>query len=529
MKKIRTIEAPVLELKRLRVCAYVRVSTNEAEQQESFSAQVQHYTTYINSNPIWSFAGIYSDQGISGKNKEKRPEFMRMVKDAENKKFDLIITKSISRFARNKIDTLETVRKLKSIGIGIYFERENINTLTAQSELMLSLLSSVAEEELVSMSQNMRWSNQRRFKQGKFSVNTKRFLGYDRDKEGNLVVNEEQAAIVQRIFNDYLSGLGFLLIAKGLKDDGIRTLTGNVKWAESTVRDILKNEKYVGDALLQKTITTDSFKRKRNKGEAAMHYVEGSHPAIISKEDFAKVQELMVKRAESKGNIDGNREKYLNRYAFTGTIICGHCGNTFKRHIDNCGSVAESACWVCNTYINEGKNSCCIGRIKEETIKGLFVRVFNRLYSDRAKLDYYRARLEREKLAESDDGQLTKLDAEIEELIRQERMLLTFKDMGYADLQSEHEELAGNLTKLQTERAELVAELTKQDERKARTLELEAIIEAQGGPILEFSEDLYSRIVDKIVVKERTKLVFHLKNGLSFEEHYTLKRGRDLL
>ncbi|MDI6829424.1 MAG: recombinase family protein [Armatimonadota bacterium] len=163
MKKIRTIEASVLEFKRIRVCAYVRVSTDQVEQQESFSAQVQYYTAYINSNPAWSFAGIYADQGISGKSKEKRPEFLRMVKYAENKKSDLIITKSISRFARNKIDTLETVRKLKSIGIGIYFERENINSLTAESELMLSILSSVAEEELVSMSQNMRWSNQRRF------------------------------------------------------------------------------------------------------------------------------------------------------------------------------------------------------------------------------------------------------------------------------------------------------------------------------------------------------------------------------
>ncbi|MDI6881160.1 MAG: zinc ribbon domain-containing protein [Desulfitobacteriaceae bacterium] len=238
----------------------------------------------------------------------------------------------------------------------------------------------------------------------------------------------------------------------------------------------------------------------------------------------------MVKQAESKGNIDGNREKYMNRYAFTGTIICGHCGRTFKRHLDNCGSVAESACWICNSYINEGKNSCSIGRIKEETIKGLFVRVFNHLYTNRATLlEDYKARLEREKLAESDDGQLTKLDAEIENLLRQERMLLTFKDMGYADLQSEHAELAGKLTKFQAERVELVAELTKQDERIARSLQLEAIIEAQGGPILEFSEDLFSRIVEKVLVKERTKLVFHLKNGLAFEETYTLKRGRDLL
>ena len=454
----------------------------------------------------------------------------RFHKDAENKKFDLIITKSISRFARNKIDCLETVRKLKSMGIGIYFEKESINTLTAESELILSILSSVAEEELVSMSQNMRWSNLRRFKQGKFSVNTKRFLGYDKDKDGNLVVNEEQAAIVRRIFKDYLAGLGFSLIAKGLKCDGIKTITGKVKWAESTVRDILRNEKYIGDALLQKTITTDSFKRKRNKGEVQMHYVEGSHPAIISREDFTKAKELMVKRAESKGNIEGNREKYLQRYVFTGTIICGHCGNMFKRHLDNCGTVAEAARWVCSTYIIEGKNSCNVGRVKEETIKGLFVRVFNRLYTNRITLlRDYKAKLEREKLAEFDDGRMAKLDAEIEGLTQQERMLLTIKDMGYADLQSEHEELAGKLTKLQAERAELMEELTKQDERIARTLELEAIIEAQGGTTLEFNEDLYSKIIEKIVVKERTKLVFHLKNGLAFEETYTLKRGRDYL
>lgn len=282
-----------------------------------------------------------------------------MVKDAESKKFDLILTKSISRFARNKIDCLETVRRLKLIGIGIYFEKEGINTLTAESELMLTILSSVAEEELVSISQNIRWSNQRRFKQGKIMINTKRFLGYDKDENGNLVFNEEQAAIVRRIFKDYLSGLGISLIAKGLKDDSIQTISGNVKWAESTIRDLLKNEKYVGDAMLQKTITND-FKKKRNKGDAPMYYVKDNHPAIISREDFAKTQELMLKRAESKGNTEGNREKYVKRYALTSTIICGHCGNTFKRHLDNCGTVAEAARWVCSTYIIEGKNSCNI-------------------------------------------------------------------------------------------------------------------------------------------------------------------------
>jgi len=170
-----------------------------------------------------------------------------MVQDAENKKFDLIITKSISRFARNVQDCLETVRRLKQLGIAVHFQKESINTLTAESELMLSILSSVAEEELASISQNMKWSNQRRFKKGKFSVTTKRFLGYDKNSDGSLVINEDQASIVRRIFKDYLSGLGAFLIAKGLEADGVRNIFGKVKWAESSIRDILKNEKYCGD------------------------------------------------------------------------------------------------------------------------------------------------------------------------------------------------------------------------------------------------------------------------------------------
>ncbi|WP_161796449.1 recombinase family protein [Desulfosporosinus acididurans] len=535
IKKIRTIEkAPVFNepFKKLRVCAYVRVSTNQAEQQESFFAQVQHYTSYINSNPEWTFSSIYSDHGISGKNAARRPEFMRMVQDAENKKFDLIITKSISRFARNTADCLETVRKLKLLGIAVQFEKEQINTLTTESELMLSILSSVAEEELASISQNMHWSNQRRFKKGKFSVNTKRFLGYDKDREGDLIINEDQAAIVRRIFKNYLSGLGASRIAKGLEADEINNISGRVKWAESSIRDILKNEKYAGDARLQKTITTALYNRKRNSGEAPMYYVKDSHPAIISREDFEKVQELMKARAKSKGNIEGNREKYTNRYALTGTIICSNCGNTFKRHIDNCGTVAESVCWICSTYIIGRKNSCGVGRIKEDTIKGLFVKIFNQLYNQRAKLlGDYKAKMEREKLTELDNERIAKLDEKIEKLIKQERALFLIEEKGYADhnlVKSEHEELVKTLTQLQTERSDWMAEINKRDNRVARTLELETILEVQGRNITEFSDDLYGKLVEKIVVKERTKLILQLKNGLAFEETYTLKRGHDI-
>ncbi|WP_407311985.1 recombinase family protein [Desulfosporosinus sp. SB140] len=328
------------------------------------------------------------------------------------------------------------------------------------------------------------------------------------------------------------ASLGASRIAKGLEADEIENISGNVKWAESSIRDILKNEKYCGDARLQKTITTALYNRKRNYGEAPKYYVKDSHPAIISQEDFAKVQELMALRAKSKGNVEGDREKYTNRYVLTGTIICGHCGNKFKRHIDNCGTVAESICWICSTYIIGRKNSCGVGRIKEETIKGLFIRVFNRLYTDRAKLlGDYRAKLEREKLNELDNERIAKLDEEIEKLIQQERALFLIEEKGYADhnlVKTEHEELVKKLTQLQTHRSDWMAEINKRDTRMARTLELESIIESQGGNLTGFHDELYRKIVEKIVVNERTKLIFQLKNGLAFEEKYTLKRGHDI-
>ncbi|SPF44882.1 Site-specific recombinase, DNA invertase Pin (fragment) [Candidatus Desulfosporosinus infrequens] len=282
--------------------------------------------------------------------------------------------------------------------------------------------------------------------------------------------------------------------------------------------------------LLQKTITKD-FKKKRNKGEVPMYYARDSHPAIVSREDFEKAQELMVERARSKGNTEGNREKYLQRYAFTSTIECGHCGKTYKRHIDNCGNVAESVCWVCSAYLIEGKNSCNVGRVKEETIKGLFMRVFNRLKTERVKLlGDYKVKLKREKFTEIDQERIEKLDEEIQSLIQQERALFFTEEKGtdHNLLKADHEKLVVRLVQLQTERAIWMAETAKQDSRIARTLELEAILDSQGGRILEFSEDLYRAIIEKIVVKERTVLEFHLKNGLRFEENYTLKRGRDL-
>lgn len=253
MKKIRTIETPVLELKRLRVCAYCRVSSDQAEQQESFSAQVEHYTNHIKNNPAWNFDGIYADNAISGKNAAKRPEFMRMVKDAENQKFDLILTKSISRFARNTADCLETVRKLKQLGIAVQFEKEAINTLNVESELMLSILSSVAEEELVSISQNMHWSNQRRFKQGKFSVNTKRFLGYDKGSDGNLVIKDTSV-------REYIARRADLIGAIRLPNTAFKALAGTEVTADILFFQKLESQRTVDKYFLPDWVFVNSRK-----------------------------------------------------------------------------------------------------------------------------------------------------------------------------------------------------------------------------------------------------------------------------
>lgn len=344
MKKVTTIAAKKREeikgrsLKpRLRVCAYCRVSSNSNEQMESFETQVAYYTEYINQRPEWEFAGVYADSGITGTGREKRTEFNRMLKDSQNGKIDLIVTKSISRFARNTADCLDAVRFLKSLGVAVYFERENINTMSAESELILSVLSSIAQEESRSISENIRWSLKKRFRQGKVTVTTKRFLGYDTSKNGELVVNPVEAEIVKRIFKEYIAGKSIRDIKRGLEGDGIKTVTGLGKWPEGTIRGVLTNEKYYGDAVLQKTYTVDylSHKKKRNRGEVPLYHVKGNHVPIVSKEEFDLVQKLMAERAAKYGNLPENREKYARRYVFSGKIIYGNCGATFRRRTWN--------------------------------------------------------------------------------------------------------------------------------------------------------------------------------------------------
>ena len=330
MKKVTKIKAkqtPAAEKAKLRVAAYCRVSTDSDAQLESLEAQKQHYESYIACRDDWTFAGLYYDEGITGTKKDKRPELMRMIRDCEAGKIDYVITKSISRFSRNTTDCLEMVRKLLALNIPIYFEKENLNTGSMESELFLAILSSMAEGESVSISENSKWSIQKRFKNGTFKISYPPY-GYDWDGE-QMVVNPEQAENVRWIFDQVLAGRGTQDIAKDLNAKGICTKKGN-RWTAHTVRTLIVNEKYTGDVIFQKTYTDSQFNRHVNYGERDQYALTDHHEAIVSREVFAAAGDVIRQHSKEKGIVKGCG-KYLNRYCFSGKIICGECGDVFKR------------------------------------------------------------------------------------------------------------------------------------------------------------------------------------------------------
>ncbi|QGT99489.1 Site-specific recombinase [Candidatus Syntrophocurvum alkaliphilum] len=365
--RVRVIEPKEKTLKKRKTCAYARVSTDSEKQGESLENQVSYYENLITSNPKYEFIGVFADQGITGTT-ENRPEFQKMLEFCRQGKIDLIITKSISRFARNTTVMLQTVRELKEIGVEVRFEKENINTLSGDGELMLTVLSSFAEEESRSVSENIKWRYHKKFKNGELVINTNRFLGYDKDENGDLIINEKEASIVRRIFQEYLSGKGTFKIAKLFNQEGIPTVTGS-KWNETTILAVLKNEKYKGDAILQKTFIMNHLNKlkKKNIGQLDSYYIEENHPVIIPKEMWDKVQNEIKNRAEAKGIYAGTN-KYQNRYQLTGLLYCNKCKATLRRRTWNSKHACRKIVWQCSNYIKNGKDACTGISIDDETI-----------------------------------------------------------------------------------------------------------------------------------------------------------------
>ena len=350
-----------------KVAAYVRVSSGKDAMLHSLSAQISYYSEFIQKNPQWEYVGVYVDEAKTG-TKDNRQEFQRLISDCKQGKIDMIITKSISRFARNTLTVLETVRELKNLGIDVYFENENIHSLSEDGELMLTLLSSFAQEESLSVSENCKWRIRDKFKCG-IPFNSKT-LGYTYEN-GNFEVDSSEAKIVKMIFEDYLNGMGMLMIAKKLEKMKIKP-RHSTKWNKNSVRTILQNEKYTGDLILQKTFIKDHISKKHciNKGELPKYYVEKSHTPIIDKDTFFKVQDEIAKRAKKYSKV-----KNLNTYAFTSKIKCNLCGKNYRRKIAASGTKYEKPVWMCPTFNAYGKKCCPSSQIPEEILETISAEV----------------------------------------------------------------------------------------------------------------------------------------------------------
>ena len=321
----------------LRVAAYCRVSSDSGDQLNSYAAQIEHYTNYISQNPEWQMAGIYADEGISGTQAAKRPDFMRMIRDCKKGRIDLIITKSVQRFARNTLDSIEYSRILKSLGIGIIFETQGIDTRNMSNEFMLTIFASMAQNESENISANVKWGKQKAFKRGSVHFAYKSFLGYRKGEDGKPEIIPEEAAVIRRIYSDFLPGTSLQDIAAGLTADGILTAKGKDKWSREAVQSILRNEKYAGDALQQKTYVTDclTHKSKINHGELPQYYIENNHPEIIKRGVWNQTQEELARRSSKRKvkevGTTTEQGKYSSKYALTELLVCGECGTPYRR------------------------------------------------------------------------------------------------------------------------------------------------------------------------------------------------------
>lgn len=494
------------EKPKLRVAAYCRVSTDSDEQAASYDAQIEHYTAYIGSHPDWELAGIYADDGISGTNTKKREEFNRMIDECMAGKIDKVITKSISRFARNTVDCLNYIRKLKDKNIPVYFEKENIDSMDSKGEVMLTIMASLAQQESQSLSQNVKLGFQYRYQQGEIQVNCKWFLGYTKDENKKLVILPEEAETVKRIYREYLEGASILKIARGLEADGILNGAGKEKWHTSNINSILRNEKYIGDALLQKTYTVDFLTKKRvkNNGLMPQYYVENSHEAIIPREIFMQVQEELVRRRCVHTSKNGTKRSFSSTHCFSQIIICENCGEIFRRvHWNNHGK--KSIVWRCVSRLENTGLFCDARTVLESTIEQVSVTAINNMLSGK---DDFLAILQNNietVLSRGSDHALADIDKRLEELQTQLLKL--------ANSKADYEDVADEIYRLREQKQNVQLESAGRDEVIKRIADMSAFLREQPTAITKYDEPLVRRLLEKVTVYE-DKFTVEFKSGV---------------
>lgn len=518
MAKVTTIPAtisrftatPINEKKKRRTAAYARVSTDSEEQLTSYSAQVDYYTNYIKSRDDWEFVSVYTDEGITGTNTKHREGFKRMVADALAGKIDLIVTKSVSRFARNTVDSLTTVRQLKEKGVEIYFEKENIWTLDSKGELLITIMSSLAQEESRSISENCTWGQRKRFADGKVTVPFKRFLGYDRGPDGNLVLNKDEAVIIRRIYSMFLQGMTPHGIAARLTADGIKSPGGKDKWNAGAVRSILTNEKYKGDALLQKSYTVDFLtkKKKVNEGEIPQYYVEGNHEAIIQPEVFELVQRELARRKGSTGKPSGV-------HIYSSKIKCGQCGSWYGSKVWHSKTKYRKCVWRCNRKF-DNEQHCTTPHFTEAEIQAMFIVVVNQLISQKESIiAALEVSLETAFDTTALEVELTEVQGEI--MVVSDRIQSCIYENAHVALDQEeyqkrYEALSDRFDKAKARFEEIEDAIgSKQSRRAAIETFLNNLRDA--NIVDNFEVSLWCGLLDFVTVYSRDNVVFTFRNG----------------
>ena len=494
-----------------RAAGYARVSTDSDEQFSSYEAQIDYYTQYIKAHDDWEFVKVYTDEGISGLNTKKRDGFNEMIADALAGKLDLIVTKSVSRFARNTVDSLTTIRQLKEHGVEVYFEKENIWTFDGKGELLLTIMSSLAQEESRSISENVTWGQRKRFADGKVSMPYKQFLGYEKGPDGLPKVVPEQAETVRYIYDLFMSGKTITAITKQLTAEGVLTPGRKEKWVGRTVESILTNEKYKGDARLQKRFTVDFLQKKMkvNEGEVPQYYVENSHEAIIDPLLFDRVQEELARR-KTLGR------SYSGKSIFSCRLICGDCGHYLGSKVWNSTSKYRRVIWQCN-YKFKGECKCGTPHLTEEVIKAKFLEAYSQLLPERDRL------IEDCRIMQAALTDVTDIDRETKEQIQelevvselikrcvdensstaldQDEYLVRYNGLG-----DRYEKAESRVRELEKQRTERMAKADAIGAFMFRLRELDQ-------PLEHFDERLWLEVIDSVTVHRDSGLTFKFQNG----------------
>ena len=509
----RFTAAPIAEQKKRRVAAYARVSTDSDEQFTSYEAQIDYYTQYIKARDDWEFVNVYTDEGITGTSTKRREGFKTMVADALAGKIDLIVTKSVSRFARNTVDSLTTIRQLKEKGIECYFEKENIWTFDGKGELLITIMSSLAQEESRSISENVTWGQRKRMADGKVAIPFKHMLGFKRGPKGEILIDEEQAKTVEDIYEWFLEGLTPHAIAERLTENGVPTPRGKEVWHQGTVRSILTNEKYKGDALLQKFYTEDFLTKKQlpNKGILPQYYVEGNHEAIIPPETFELVQLELDRRKAKNG-------RYSGVDMFASRIVCGECGGYYGSKVWHSNQAKyRRVIYRCNQKYS-GEKHCSTPHVTEEQIKQSFIEALNLLIAKRndiiaglmvdAEILYNTTALEAEKKRLWDE---TCVLAEMVQAAINENAHVALDQTEY---QKKYNDLASRYDSTKAEHDQVAARISALISTKTAVRDFINTLRGLPDKITEFSPETWGKLLDHATVYKANDIRFTFRNGI---------------